>query len=171
MPKRLARMADIAGVTVGPVYYSLAMFSNLPGLVIIPFAAGVLTQLVKIGLHVIHKDFSLRVLDRYGGMPSAHSAFVVSLTTALGIREGINSPVFAISTLFSFLTIRDAMGLRQFLGWHSRLLNMLIKELPQAEEQKFPDHIEEQLGHTPLQVFVGGLIGLAVAGLLSPLFA
>ena len=146
------------------------MFEQFPGLVIIPFFAGFFTQFVKVALHVVKGDFSWRVLDRYGGMPSAHSAFVVSLTTVVGLHEGMASPLFAVSAVFSFLTIRDAMGLRQFLGWHSRILNMLIKELPNVEEQKFPEYIEEHLGHTPLQVMVGGLIGVVLAGLLYPLF-
>lgn len=146
------------------------MFEQLPGLAIIPFFAGFFTQFVKVVIHVAKGDFTWRVLDRYGGMPSAHSAFVVSLTTVVGLHEGLSSPLFAVAAVFSFLTIRDAMGLRQYLGWHSRILNMLIKELPNAEERKFPEYIEEHLGHTPLQVMVGGIIGVLIAGLLYPLF-
>jgi len=96
-------------------------------------------------------------------MPSAHTAFVVSLTTVVGLHEGMDSAAFAISLIFSLLIIRDAIGLRQFLSQHGKAINMLIKDLPDEMEAKYPARLVERVGHTPLQAVVGGIIGLALA--------
>lgn len=139
----------------------------IPKLVIIPLIAGTLTQGIKFIIQLFRGELRWKTLQEYGGMPSAHTAFVVSLTTILGIQEGIASPGFAVSFIFALLIIRDAIGMRQFLGQHARVLNMLVRELPLKEEKKFPPSIVERLGHTPWQAFVGGVIGLVVALLLN----
>ncbi len=136
---------------------------TIPSLLIIPLAAGLLTQVTKFIIEIVHGEWRWEAFFEYGGMPSAHTAFVVSLTTAVGLREGLASADFAIAFIFSLLVIRDATGLRQFLGQHGRVLNMLIRELPDQEERKFPQKLAERLGHTPLQALVGGLIGLLSA--------
>lgn len=131
--------------------------------ILIPLVAGVFTQVVKFVLQAATGHLRWSTLREYGGMPSAHTAFVVSLATAVAMHDGWRSTTFAISVIFALLIIRDAIGLRQFLSQHARVLNMLVKELPDAEEKKFPSNIIERLGHTPMQAFVGGLIGLLVA--------
>lgn len=95
-------------------------------------------------------------------MPSSHTSFVVSVTTVVGRHEGIYSAAFAISLVFGLLIIRDAIGLRQFLSQHGRVLNMLIKDLPDEMEAKYPQKLAERMGHTPLQATIGGLIGLII---------
>lgn len=135
----------------------------VPILVVIPIIAGLLTQLIKFIIQAIKGEFRWSTLQEYGGMPSAHTAFVVSLDTILWLHEGWDSPAFAVAVIFSLLIIRDAIGLRQFLGQHGRILNMLIKELPDTEERKFPGQLVERLGHTPLQAIVGGIVGFVVA--------
>lgn len=135
----------------------------IPKLLIIPLAAGLLTQAIKFIIEAVRGELRWSTLLEYGGMPSAHTAFVISLTTAIGLDSGIASPLFAASFIFSLLVIRDATGLRQFLGQHGRVLNMLIRELPDQEERKFPQNLAERLGHTPLQALVGGIIGLLTA--------
>lgn len=114
-------------------------------------------------------EFAWSRLQEYGGMPSAHTAFVISLATSVGMHEGWESGAFAIAFIFALLIIRDAIGLRQFLSQHGRILNMLIKDLPDNVEAKYPHKLEERFGHTPLQAFIGGLIGLAITGLLYPI--
>lgn len=136
---------------------------NIPSLVIIPLAAGLLTQLTKFTIQALRGEFRLSLIQEYGGMPSAHTAFVVSLTTAIGLELGVTSAPFAVSFIFSLLTIRDAIGLRQYLSQHGRILNMLIKDLPDPIEAKYPRNLAERFGHTPLQALVGGLIGFIVA--------
>lgn len=140
---------------------------EIPKLLVIPLIAGLCTQVIKFLLPVFQGQLRWTTLQDYGGMPSAHTAFVVSLTTIIGLNQGVSSAAFAISFIFAILIIRDAIGLRQFIGLHGKTLKMLIKELPDDEEKKFPQHLAERLGHTPAQALVGGIIGLIMAIILN----
>lgn len=131
-------------------------------LVIAPFVALLLAQCVKIIIDYSRGRFSFADLNRYGGMPSAHSAMVVALATKLALTFGIGSAPFAISACFAFLTIRDAVGFRQTLGTHAAMVNRLVKELPDDAEASFR-HLEERIGHSYAQVFVGAILGLLIA--------
>ncbi len=99
-----------------------------------------------------------------GGMPSSHTAAVVGLLTACGIKFGLGSGYFAISFILAVIVIRDAMGMRRQVGEHSKALNMIFRDIFEAKD---PTHTEkafnELAGHTPLQVFAGGAVGLVVA--------
>jgi acid phosphatase family membrane protein YuiD len=136
---------------------------DVPKLVLIPIIAGMATQIIKFLIQVVRGELRWSALREYGGMPSAHTAFVVSLDTVIWRQEGWTSPAFAVAVIFSILIIRDAIGLRQYLSQHGRVLNMLIKDLPDEMETKYPTKLVERMGHTPLQAFVGGCVGLVVA--------
>lgn len=135
---------------------------DIPKLLLIPIIAVAITQVLKFIIEAVRHELRWASLLEYGGMPSAHTAFVVALDTVIWKQEGWTSPAFAVAVVFSMLIIRDAIGLRQVLGQHGRTLNMLIRELPNKEERKFPQHLLERLGHTPLQAFVGGVIGVVI---------
>lgn len=141
----------------------------LPTLIIVPLIAGATTQVVKFIIQWLKGELRWSALREYGGMPSAHTAFVVSLDTVIWRQEGLTSPALAVAIIFSILIIRDAIGLRQYLSQHGRVLNMLIRDLPDDMEAKYPTKLVERMGHTPLQAFVGGCIGLLVGLLLTPL--
>ena len=128
----------------------------------IPMIVIVSSQLLKLVIEAAGGNFSWKDIDKYGGMPSSHTAFVTSLVTIMGFTQGVNSSVFAISFVLAILTIRDAMGLRRYLGNNSKVINLLVKKLPDKDEIEFP-HIEERLGHTPLQVLVGIVLGVVVS--------
>jgi hypothetical protein len=134
-----------------------------PYLILIPLVAVGVTQLLKFIIAASRGQWRWSVLLEYGGMPSAHTAFVISLTTVVGLSSGYKSAAFAIAAVFAIIIIRDAIGLRQFLSEHGRILNMLIKDLPDDQETKYPTHVTEHLGHTPLQATVGGIIGFVIA--------
>ncbi len=134
----------------------------IPKLVLIPIIAGVATQVIKFIIQALKGELRWSELKEYGGMPSAHTAFVIALDTVIWRNEGLASADFAVAFIFSLLIIRDAIGLRQFLGQHAKILNMLVKELPDQEEKKFSMKIVERLGHTPWQAIVGGVIGFLV---------
>lgn len=130
-------------------------------IIIVPILAGLIAQISKVLVEAVRTGHvNLALLNRYGGMPSSHTALVVALTTTVGIVDGINSPAFIIALIFSVVTIRDAIGFRMYLGEHARIINRLIGELPANERPKFPTHIIERIGHTPLEALVGGLVGL-----------
>ena len=119
--------------------------------------AGFGAQLIKlIGLWFKHKSLSWHDLVVTGGMPSSHSAFVVSLATIIYLEEG-TSTAFAISLVLAFIVVRDAFGVRRTVGEEGMVINELIKKL------KLKDKTHFSMGHTPLQVLVGSLIGFMVA--------
>jgi hypothetical protein len=80
----------------------------------------------------------------------------------IGLQTGFTSAYFAIALALAFLIIRDAVGLRQMLGKHGQILNMLVKDLPDYKEDKYP-FLEERLGHTYLQAFAGIILGIIIA--------
>lgn len=104
----------------------------------------------------------LRILSRSGGMPSSHTALVVSMATVLGIRYGWDSPFFAIGVVLAVIVMYDATGVRQQSGKHARVLNQILRELfsgqPISEEE-----LKELLGHTSIEVLVGALLGILYA--------
>ncbi|MDO8260120.1 MAG: divergent PAP2 family protein, partial [Candidatus Magasanikbacteria bacterium] len=93
-----------------------------------------------------------------------HSAITVSLTTIVGLVSGFSSPLFAVCMVLTVITIRDAIGFRQYLGQHGKILNVLVKDLKDDEllDESYPELLEK-IGHTPLQVLVGSLIGFFVS--------
>lgn len=112
-----------------------------------------------------------------GGMPSAHSAMVCAMTVSMARFYGVGSPVFALTAMFAFVTMYDAMGVRRETGLHARLLNKYLNEIEQSRADKdgdgIPDEkvreidLKEYIGHTPLEVLGGVLTGILV-GMLIP---
>jgi acid phosphatase family membrane protein YuiD len=102
-----------------------------------------------------------------GGMPSAHSASVTALSTAVGIGHGWNTPLFGVAAFFSLVTMYDATGIRRAAGRQARLLNRLVAELQEHHTLDF-EKLGELLGHTPLEVLVGAVYGALLAFLLHP---
>lgn len=113
----------------------------------------------------VHKEFNVKRLMGDGGMPSGHSATVTALATTAAIEYGLRSPVFALATVLAVVVMHDAMGVRKEAEKHAMALNQLF-ELMDADIS--PEvKMKEFLGHTPMQVFFGGLLGLIVAILFS----
>ncbi len=110
---------------------------------------------------VTTKKFNFKRIMGAGGMPSSHSAVVVGLATLIGKQEGVGSPIFALSFILAFVVMYDACGVRRAAGKQAALLNKLI-ETPGLTSMQVSEKLVEVLGHTPVQVFVGALIGLVV---------
>ena len=107
------------------------------------------------------KKFNFKRIMGAGGMPSSHSAVVTSLATLIGKYEGVTSPIFALSVIFSFIVMYDAAGIRRAAGKQAKLLNKII-ETPGLTTVQVQERLVEVLGHTPVQVFVGAIIGIIV---------
>ena len=118
---------------------------------------------------VVHRKFSFRVFVSTGGMPSAHSALVGALATAIGQTIGWSSPEFAIACLFAVIVMYDAAGVRQAAGKQARILNQIMDEFLSHEDFN-EERLKELLGHTPFQVFVGLALGITVSWLALPAF-
>lgn len=136
-------------------------------------AAWLIAQIFKVFTGIFHeRHFSLiSLLTGTGGMPSSHSACVTALATASLLKFGIGSGYFAIAAILAIVVMRDASGVRREAGKQAKVLNQIVQELfTTNDEQRFQTDLKELLGHTPLQVFVGALLGGAVAICLWPLF-
>lgn len=129
---------------------------------IVPFAVWFFIQLFKLIYDLVTtKKFNFKRILGAGGMPSSHSAVVVSLATMIGKSQGITSPIFGLAVIFAFVVMYDAAGVRRAAGKQAKLLNKIV-ETPGLSGVEVTERLQEVLGHTPIQVFVGALIGLIV---------
>ena len=140
-------------------------FFNQYKYLIVPLIIWFCIQLFKVILDLItlHK-FNFKRIMGAGGMPSSHSAIVTSITTMVGKEYGIDSPIFAVSLIFSLVVMYDAAGVRRAAGKQAELLNK-IAETPGLTGVQMSEKLVEVLGHTPTQVIVGATIGI-IAGLI-----
>ncbi len=127
-------------------------------------AAWLAAQLIKcIICLVVNRSLPLNIIFGSGGMPSSHSATVCSLTAAVGFDCGVRSPLFGVCCILAFIVMYDAMGVRRETGDQGKALNDLFQLFedmgkPISPEKKF----KELVGHTPLQVVCGAILGIAV---------
>lgn len=130
--------------------------------------ATVVAQLIKLVLAAAtERRFAPERLLETGGMPSSHSASVAALATALGMTEGVTSPVFAVAMVLAGIVMYDATGIRRAAGMQAQLINDLVEELGHLFDEGFqPDALQTLLGHTYPQVLVGALLGVATAVVL-----
>jgi len=120
-----------------------------------------ISNLLKIIIKIIkEKKFDILLFFKTGGMPSSHSATITSVTVAIFFVEGITS-VFALSLVMSIIVIRDALGVRHAADKQAHVINQIIDEIKHIKDLN-PVKLSEFIGHTPVQVFVGTLLGLLV---------
>ena len=132
----------------------------------IPFLLWFGIQLFKLIYDLITtKKFNFKRIMGAGGMPSSHSAVVVGLATLIGKYEGVNSAIFGLAFIVAFVVMYDACGVRRAAGKQAALLNKLV-ETPGLTGVQVSEKLVEVLGHTPIQVIVGALIGVVV-GLIA----
>lgn len=128
-------------------------------------------QLIKIILYaLIHHEFNPERMFGAGGMPSSHSATVCALATATAWKCGLSGPEFPITFFFAFIVMYDAMGVRRETGEQAKVLNELMlqwKNMGRTLQSRDPiKSFKELVGHTPLQVAVGALLGIVVATMM-----
>ena len=112
----------------------------------------------------LNKSFNKERLVGSGGMPSSHSATVCGLTTAAVIKYGVGSFEFAISFVLSMIVMYDAIGVRRETGKQAKLLNSILMENPlKLSAEVLQERLKEYVGHTPLQVVAGALLGVFLA--------
>ena len=122
-----------------------------------------IAQVLKTILYlIIYKKLNFERLFGDGGMPSGHSATVASLATMCGLSFGLASVEFAITAILAIIVCHDAMGVRRETGRHAEILNDLLQSLETGK----PVDLKELVGHTPLQVLMGILIGVSNAFLM-----
>ena len=132
--------------------------------IFVAFSGIILAQLIKCFWHLIsRRRLDLRLFTTTGGMPSSHSAGVMGLSTTVGLIRGFESIEFAIALGYAFIVMYDAAGVRRAAGKQAACLNKIIMDLYKQDLAEAGGKLKELLGHTPLQVFVGAIFGVAYA--------
>lgn len=134
-----------------------------------------IAQFVKIPIHyIISRELKWNLMFSTGGMPSSHTATIISLTTAIGFTSGIQSNEFAICVVVSMIVMHDATGVRRHAGYHAEVLNTLLANFnllietlkdPNLKKTESREKLKELLGHQPAEVFFGAITGIIVGGL------
>lgn len=154
----------------------MELLYNFP--LIASLAAIFFAQFVKVPItFFITKKIDWKLLTSTGGMPSSHSAAVTALSTGVALESGIGSPLFAVAAVFAIITMFDATGVRRQAGEQAIVLNQLVSDfnrfLSDAKgwqnkpEQQKRKELKELLGHKPIEVFFGGLTGIALTLILD----
>ena len=128
-------------------------------------------QFLKVPIYFIAtKQIDWSLFNATGGMPSSHSAATTALATGVALEAGLDSPVFAVAAMFSIIVMFDSTGVRRQTGEQAIVLNQLVlnfnrffseaKNWQQKQEREKIEELKELLGHKPIEVLVGGLLGI-----------
>ncbi len=112
-----------------------------------------------------YKRFQIRWIFDTGGMPSSHSSTTSSLATVVGLHYGWNTVPFLIALVFCIITMLDAAGVRRSVGRQARVLNRILDEFKEHGDV-VEDHVRELLGHTPIEVLAGAVLGILLTLLI-----
>ncbi|HAH19464.1 MAG: hypothetical protein A2Y00_10080 [Omnitrophica WOR_2 bacterium GWF2_43_52] len=133
----------------------------------VTIVAWVFTQTIKVTLGVMQqKKFDFRWFIGTGGMPSSHAAGATALALSSGLEVGFSSPLFALAFVFAMVTMFDAQGVRRSAGRQAEILNKIMEDISWQGKIK-ENKLKELLGHTPIQVLIGSIIGALIAVILS----
>ena len=122
-----------------------------------------IAQTIKVLIGVFReKRFNFKWFVGTGGMPSSHAAGVTALATSVGLYQGVDTVIFGVTLMFTVIVIFDAQGVRRSTGQQAEILNTIMEDI--YFKKKIPERkLKELVGHTPFQVIMGILLGLAVA--------
>jgi len=136
--------------------------------IVCPFLALIICQVIKFSIESIkNKKIDIgRLFNGSGGMPSTHTTFSTALTMLIGYEEGFDTPIFAVALIFTCITSYDALGVRWESGKQAEVINIIWSELMKGNKKAFRK-LKEQLGHQPLEVLVGALLGVVVSSIFS----
>ena len=132
-------------------------------ILLIAIAAWAIAQVLKLLIATaVYRKFDITYLTTGGGMPSSHSALVCAAAIACGMRVGFDSPVFAVAAVLAFIVMYDAAHVRRETGEQAKVLNYIIHNWEEFKPENFERDFKELIGHTPLQVAVGAVLGASV---------
>ena len=133
---------------------------------VITMIAWIFAQCIKVFLGVVReKRFNFRWFIGTGGMPSSHAAGATALATLCGLTAGFDSMIFALAAVFALVTMFDAQSVRRQTGQQAEILNMILDDIYWKGRIE-SDRLKELIGHTPIEVFMGAIIGFLTAILL-----
>lgn len=120
-------------------------------------------QLIKIIIElIVDKKLDFTRLMGSGGMPSSHSSLVCCLTVSVGKYCGLDSGAFTVALVMAFVVMYDASNVRRAAGEQAKILNYMMNHWKDMKPEMFNRNLKELLGHTPVQVFMGALLGIVM---------
>jgi uncharacterized protein len=135
--------------------------------VVVPLLVWIITQFIKFVVAAFKGKVDFKYLYAAGGMPSVHAAVVTSLAFTAALVEGVRSPIFGVTIILAAIVMYDAFGVRRAAGEQAVAINLLIDQMKRDDRLPPPAHLREVLGHKPLEVFVGAVLGLLLGGLFN----
>ncbi|KAI8005612.1 putative membrane protein YuiD [Camellia lanceoleosa] len=158
--------ADATSSSSSPSSPAALFPPNLP--LLSAFLAFAIAQFLKVfTTWYTEKKWDSKRMIGSGGMPSSHSATVTALAVAIGLQEGTGGPTFAIAIVLACVVMYDASGVRLHAGRQAELLNQIVCEFPPEHPLSNSRPLRDSLGHTPLQVLAGAMLGCLVAYLMK----
>ena len=151
-------------------FFMEQLLSNYPLMtaVLSWFAAQVLKTAIDA---YFNKGINWERMTGSGGMPSSHSSTVVSLAVAIGVSYGVDSTLFALALIFAIVVMYDATGVRRETGKQAVILNRLLLDNPFSwTGEEFDKKLKEYVGHTPLQVLMGAILGMLIALIMGDVY-
>ncbi len=128
------------------------------------FFAAFIAQVLKVVYFLIaHRKINFKIFTTTGGMPSSHSAGVIALSFTVGYIEGMNSVMFALALGYASVVMYDAAGIRRSAGKIAATMNRVVEEFYAHRPSVAGEKLKELLGHTPLEVVVGAIVGVIVS--------
>ncbi len=141
-------------------------------ILIAPLAASLIAQFGKLFVKSNNLKFDWQSFSSYSGMPSSHAAMIISLSTSVGLTQSFYSPLFFVCVILSFFIIRDALGLRNYIGRHGQILNNILNDLKNNKiilKENYPV-LPEKIGHTPAQIIAGATLGFLISLIVYYIF-
>lgn len=127
------------------------------------FVSWFIAQALKVVLTLWKsKKLDMNRMFGSGGMPSSHTSSVMGLSTAVGLTQGWETPIYAVALMFSLIVMYDASNVRRNVGKQATLLNNIIEDLYKHHHVE-QERLIELVGHTPIEVFAGAILGIVVA--------
>ncbi len=131
-------------------------------ILVISFFAWFIAQFSKvIYFYYLNRKLDFRTFYASGGMPSAHSAFISAVCTQIGLIEGFHSTTFALAAAIAGIVIYDAINVRRAVGLQGQTINMLLNQMESDDKQAIKK-LKDVMGHTPLQVAIGTILGILI---------
>ncbi|XP_078164646.1 uncharacterized protein LOC144559493 isoform X1 [Carex rostrata] len=158
--------SSVVATSASSSYQATTTASNLVlACALLAFFASQLLKLIVSWLK--EKRWDSRRFLVSGGMPSSICATVAALATAIGLQEGAHTSAFALALVFASIVMYDASGIRFHAGRQAALLNQIVVELPPENSVANFRPLREPLGHTPLEVFVGAILGCFISYVMT----
>lgn len=131
-------------------------------ILVIVFTSWIIAQTLKFIIRAANGDINIYTFVSTGGMPSGHSAVVCALATTVGLSSGFSSPIFGVCIALAIIVMHDAVVVRGAAGKQAQILNKMIDKFINQEGHPF-HHLKVKLGHTPIEVSAGAILGIAIA--------